>query len=223
MKREVLEFDVVIIGAGPSGLSAAIRLAQLCQKESNPLSICVLEKGAEVGAHILSGAVIEPKALTELFPNWKNMDCPIHVPVSEEDIYLLTPKTALSLPIPNPMRNKGNYIISLENFCRWLAKQAESLGVLIFPGFAAVHILYDDNNKICGVQTGDKGVDRNHQPTDRYQPGIQLLAKQTIFAEGARGSLTKQLIETFNLTKNRSPANLWAWHQRIMGDTKRQV
>lgn len=205
MERETLEFDIVIIGAGPAGLSAAIRLAQLSQKTDKPFSICVLEKGSTVGANILSGAAIEPRALNELIPDWQSLGAPLNVPITEDDIYLLTEKNAFRLPTPLPMKNEGNYIISLENFCRWFATQAESLGVAIFPGFAAVDIIYDTDEKVCGVITGDKGVDKNGQPTDRYQPGINLLAKQTIFAEGCRGSLTKQLILKYDLYRQRSP------------------
>ncbi|MBA2653876.1 MAG: electron transfer flavoprotein-ubiquinone oxidoreductase [Gammaproteobacteria bacterium] len=205
MERESLAFDVVIVGAGPAGLSAAIRLAQLTLQDAAPLSICVLEKGAEVGSNIMSGAAIEPKALDELLPDWKALGAPLEVGITEDDIYLLTATHSLRLPTPKPMKNGGNYIISLENLCRWLAKQAENLGVTIFPGFAAVEIIYDADEKVCGVVTGDKGVDRNNQPTDRYQPGIKLLAKHTLFAEGCRGSLTKQLIKKFNLQDDRSP------------------
>lgn len=205
MQRESLSFDVLIIGAGPAGLSAGIRLAQLSQHDSVPLSICILEKGAEVGSHILSGAAIEPRALNELLPNWQNLGAPLEVPVTEDAIYLLSQQKAIRLPTPTPMKNDGNYIISLENFCRFLAQQAENLGVSIFPGFAAVEILFDQNDRICGVVTGDKGVDKKGQPTDRYQPGIELRATQTLFAEGARGSLTKQLINKFNLQQGRSP------------------
>lgn len=205
MERETLEFDIVIIGAGPAGLSAAIRLAQLSQETDNPLTICVLEKGSTVGANILSGAAIETRALNELLPDWRNLGAPVNIPVSEDDIYLLTEKHAIRLPTPLPMRNQGNYIISLENLCRWLATQAEQLGVSVFPGFAAVDIIYDTDEKVCGVITGDKGRDKNNLPTPQFQPGINLVAKQTIFAEGCRGSLTKQLILKYNLHQNRSP------------------
>lgn len=202
---ESLSFDVVIIGAGPAGLSAAIRLAQLTQHDSTPLSICILEKGVDIGAHILSGAAIETKALNELIPDWQSRGAPLTVPVTEDAIYLLTKKNALRLPTPTPMKNKGNFIISLENFCRWLAKQAEALGVVIFPGFAAVKILYNDQGHVVGVVTGDKGLDKDGHPTDHYQPGVALYAKQTLFAEGCRGSLAKELINRFNLENKYCP------------------
>jgi electron-transferring-flavoprotein dehydrogenase len=204
MERESLSFDVLIIGAGPSGLSAAIRLAQLTLQDSPPLSICVLEKGAQVGSHLLSGAILEPRALNELLPDWRTQGAPLNVPVLEDTLYYLTEKKAFRLPTPSLMKNKGNYIVSIENFCHWLSKQAESLGVTIFSGFAGVEILYD-KDKVIGIVTGDKGVDKNNQPLDRFQPGIQLFAKQTIFAEGCRGSLTKQLIQKYALQTNCSP------------------
>jgi electron-transferring-flavoprotein dehydrogenase len=203
--RETLEFDIVIIGAGPAGLSAAIRLAQLCKQHNHPLTICVLEKGAEVGAHILSGAVLELRALKELLPDWQQLKAPINIAATKDQFRYLTQTKSLPLPVPPPMRNSGNYVISLENLCRWLAQQAEALGIAIFPGFAAVEILYDGNGKVCGVRTGDKGIDKNHHLTDHYLPGTNLLAKQTIFAEGCHGSLTKQLIGKFNLYANSCP------------------
>jgi len=198
MERESMSFDVVIVGAGPAGLSAAIRLAQLNQKKETPLSICVLEKGADVGAHILSGAVLDPRALNELFPDWKERHAPLNVPVTHDELLYLTTKAAYRIPTPRIMKNKGNYIISLGKFSQWLSKQAEALGVSIFPGFAAHKILFD-NNKVIGVQTSDMGLDKNGKPSNRFQPGINLLAKQTIFSEGCRGSLSEQLIHKFQL------------------------
>ncbi|NIB43519.1 electron transfer flavoprotein-ubiquinone oxidoreductase [Pseudomaricurvus alkylphenolicus] len=201
-----MEFDVVIVGAGPAGLSAACRLMQKAKESAREMSICVVEKGSEVGSHILSGAVIEPRALNELFPDWHERGAPLNSLVSRDEIYLLQDsENARKLPdwiVPQTMHNKGNYIISLGNLCRWLAEQAEALGVEIFPGFAATEILYSEDGAVRGVATGDMGVGVDGRPKDGYMPGMELCAKYTIFSEGCRGSLGKQVINEFNLDAN---------------------
>jgi len=200
-----MNFDVVIVGAGPSGLTAAIRLAQLAREQQRELTICILEKGAEVGAHILSGAVIEPRTLAELIPDWKEKGAPLKVPVKSDSFRYLTEKGSFALPTPPQMHNEGNYIISLGNLCRWLAEQAEELGVEIFPGFAAAEVLYDDAGAVRGVATGDMGIGKDGEPTDSYQPGVELIGRQTIFAEGCRGSLAGELMQKFNLRDGVEP------------------
>jgi len=201
MTRDVMTYDVVIVGAGPSGLSCAIRLKQI-----NPaLSVCLLEKGSEVGAHLLSGAVLEPRALNELIPDWKEKGAPLNVPAKKDKFLFLTEKFSIPLPVPPTLHNKGNYVISLGTFAKWLATQAESLGVEIYPGFAAAEVLYHDNGAVKGVATGDMGIGKNGEKTAAYQPGMELHAKQTVFAEGCRGSLTKTLFEKFNLRQNCDP------------------
>lgn len=203
--REVMSYDVVIVGAGPSGLSAAIRLKQLAQQNNKEISVCILEKGSEVGAHLLSGAVLEPRALNELIPDWKEKGAPLNTQAGEDKFLFLTKTKSFRLPTPPTMHNHGNYIISLGVFARWLAEQAQALGVEIYPGFAAAEILYNDDGSVKGVATGDMGVDRHGQKTAAYQPGMELHAKQTVFAEGCRGSLTKVLFDKFKLRQNCDP------------------
>lgn len=202
--RESMDFDVVIVGAGPAGLSASIRLAQLSLQHNHPLNICIIDKGEAIGAHILSGAVLEPRALNELIPDWQTKNPPSFTPVTQDQFIFLTEKKSWHLPTPPQMHNHGNYIISLGLFCRWLAEQAESLGINIFPSFAATEIIYD-GNRVCGIVTGDKGVDRHGNPKSTFQPGIELRAKQVIFAEGCRGSLTQTLFSQYNLREGVDP------------------
>jgi len=205
-----MEFDVVIVGAGPAGLSAACRLKQQAAEQGQEVSVCVVEKGSEVGAHILSGAVFEPRALDELFPNWKELGAPLNTPVKRDDIYLLKDESqATKVPnffVPKPMHNEGNYIISLGNLCRWLGQQAEALGVEIYPGFAAQEPLIDEQGVVRGIITGDLGVDREGQPKEGvYTPGMELRGKYTLFAEGCRGHLGKQLGQRFKLGEGADP------------------
>ncbi|MEG2793627.1 MAG: electron transfer flavoprotein-ubiquinone oxidoreductase [Pseudomonas sp.] len=204
MEREYMEFDVVIVGAGPAGLSAACRLKQKAAEAGKEISVCVVEKGSEVGAHILSGAVFEPRALNELFPDWKELGAPLNTPVTRDDIFVLkNAESAQKIPdffVPKTMHNEGNYIISLGNLCRWLAQQAENLGVEIYPGFAAQEALIDEQGVVRGIITGDLGVDREGNPKEGlYTPGMELRGKYTLFAEGCRGHIGKQLIKRFNL------------------------
>lgn len=209
MERESMEFDVVIVGAGPAGLATACRLRQLSQQTGNDVSVCVVEKGSEVGAHILSGAVFEPTALNELFPDWKEKGAPLNTAVSEDHIFFMpSASSGIRVPgvfAPKTMHNEGNYIISLGNLCRWLAEQAEALGAEIFPGFAAAEVLFHEDGRVKGIATGDMGVSHTGEHKDSYQPGMELHAKYTIFAEGCRGHLGKQLIKHFKLDEGRDP------------------
>lgn len=205
-ESEALAFDVVVVGAGPAGLATAIRLKQLALKANRDVSVCVLEKGTAIGAHILSGAVIDPRALSELFPDWKERGAPLTTPATSDRFLWLTENKSLRLPTPPQMHNEGNYIASLGALCRWLGEQAEALGVEIYPGFPAARLLWDEAGKsIIGVATGDMGVGRDGKKTDQYQPGMELHARQTVFAEGCRGSLTKALFEQLPLRKNADP------------------
>lgn len=202
--RESLEFDVLIIGGGPAGLAAAIRLKQIAAAETRDINVCLIEKGAEIGAHTLAGAVLEPRALDELIPDWKNKNAPINTPVIKDEFCFLTAKKKIKLPTPPQMHNVGNYIVSLGRVVEWLGKQAEDAGVEVFAGFSGAEVLYD-NGAVCGVATGDMGVQKDGTHGENYQPGVELRAPYTIFAEGCRGSLSQQVIKKFNLQKDSCP------------------
>ena len=208
MQRESMEFDVLIVGGGPAGLSAAIRLKQMAAAAQREVDVCLIEKGAEIGAHILSGAVMDPRALNELLPDWKDLGAPITTEVSEDRFLMLSETGARQIPnslLPDCFLNHGNYVVRLGNVAKWLGEQAEAMGVEIYPGFAGAEVLYDEAGAVMGVATGDMGVGRDGEPGPNYQPGMELHAKYTLFAEGCRGHLGKSLEAKFNLRANADP------------------
>ncbi|MCP1659785.1 electron transfer flavoprotein-ubiquinone oxidoreductase [Neisseria perflava] len=217
IERDSMQYDVVIVGAGPAGLAAAVKLKQLAAADGREISVCVVEKGSEVGAHALSGAVIDPKALAELFPDWQELGAPLTRSVTADKVMFLTEHKAYKLPVTPNFNNHGNYIISLGELVRWLAEQAENLGVEIYPGFAATEILYHDDGSVKGIATGNMGVGKDGEPTANFQPGMELWAQQTIFAEGCRGSLSGQIIKRFDLDKHSQPQTYGLGIKEIWG------